>query len=74
MRAIEKLKSDKTGGESSILLEMVKVAYIGDKFPKRLLELVHNVLWMLKECVSPSSTSMTRSCSGSILGMHVRGS
>ena len=43
MSTFEKLKSGKAGGESSILPEMVKVACIGDEFPKRLLELVHDV-------------------------------
>ena len=43
MEAIEKLKSGKAGGESGVLPEMVKVACIGDDFPKRLLELVHDV-------------------------------
>ena len=41
--AIEKLKNGKAGGESGVLPELVKVACIGDEFPKRLLELVHDV-------------------------------
>ena len=36
LNAIEKLKSGKAG-------EMVKITYIEDEFPKRLLELVHDV-------------------------------
>lgn len=43
MGATEKLNNGKAGGESGVLPEMVKIACIGDEFPKRLLELVHDV-------------------------------
>ena len=44
---IEKVENGKPGCESGILLEMVKIACIGDEFPKRLLELVHD-MWKEK--------------------------
>ena len=47
MGAIEKLKNGKAAGESGVLPEMVKVAYIGDEFPKKFLELVHD-MWKEK--------------------------
>ena len=47
MGAIEKLKNGKAAGESGVLSEMVKVACIGDEFPKKFLELVHD-MWKEK--------------------------
>ena len=51
MGTIEKLKRGKAGGKSSILLDMVKIACFGEVFPKRLLELVHEV-WKEKSVPS----------------------
>ena len=47
MGAIEKLKNGKAAGDSGVHPEMVKVACIGDEFPKKFLELVHD-MWKEK--------------------------